>query len=59
MQAHKWIWLVWLLMVVSYVVPYTILSDVQAWYGSFLLWVVVGGLVIVLNVVITRDLKEP
>lgn len=55
MKRRHWIWGVWLLVLLSYLVPYTVLRGVQAWYGSFLFWSVVGLLVVVLNVIITRD----
>lgn len=58
MLAGKWIGLVGLLVVASYVLPYTLLRNVQAWYGSLLLWCVVGVLVIGLNVFLTRDFKD-
>ncbi|GHA87357.1 hypothetical protein [Modicisalibacter luteus] len=54
MQGKHAIWLVWLLLLLSYVVPYTLLRGIHAWYGSFLFWTLVGLLVIVLNVVMTR-----
>lgn len=30
------------LLVLAYLVPYTVLSRVDAWYGSFLFWTVFG-----------------
>lgn len=51
--SHR-IWWVWLLVLLSYIVPYTLLSDVQAWYGSFLFWTIVGLLVVFLNILITK-----
>ena len=42
------------LVLAAVIVPYTLLRHVQAWYGSFLFWTVIGLLVIVLNVVMTR-----
>lgn len=57
MQRSKWIWLVWLLVLLSYLIPYTLLSNVQAWYGSFLFWSVTGILVIFLNIIITKDFE--
>jgi len=58
MPRSRWIWLVWLIVVLSYVLPYTLLRDVHAWYGSFLLWSAAGVLVIVLNVLITADFRD-
>lgn len=46
------------LAVLCYVVPYLFLSHVNAWYGSFLFWMVTGVLVILLNLNATRDFKE-
>lgn len=34
------------LLLSAYVVPYTLLSGVDAWYGSFLFWVIFGLLAI-------------
>lgn len=56
MKRRQWIWLVWSLVLLSYLIPYTVLSGVRAWYGSFLFWIIVGLLVVVLNVIITKDL---
>ena len=46
------------LILLAYIVPYTILSDVQAWYGSFLFWGIIGVLIIFANVMVTRDWRE-
>jgi len=48
-----------ILVVLCVLVPYTVLSHVNAWYGSFLFWTVAGLLVIVLNLLATRDFKDP
>lgn len=56
-MAHKrtaWFGLIVLFMLLSYVVPYTFLSGIDAWYGSFLFWVVAAGVTIVINVLISR-----
>tara|TARA_B100000929_G_scaffold268663_1_gene237628 strand:+ start:211 stop:399 length:189 start_codon:yes stop_codon:yes gene_type:complete len=58
MKRSKWIWLVWAVVLLSYLVPYTLLSDVSRWYGSFLFWTVAGLVIIALNVFITSDFKE-
>ncbi|MCM3585570.1 hypothetical protein M3182_07390 [Mesobacillus maritimus] len=42
----------------AYVIPYTGLSNVEKWYGSFLLWFVVGIVVILINLIITRDWRS-
>ncbi|MDH4573988.1 hypothetical protein [Salinicola acroporae] len=58
MNSRRWIWLVWALVLSCYVVPYGLLGQVQAWYGSFLFWFVVGVLVIVANIMITQGFKD-
>ena len=58
MTRSKWIWLVWAVVLLSYLVPYTLLSDVSRWYGSFLFWAVAGLVIIALNVLITQGFKE-
>jgi hypothetical protein len=58
MKTSKWIWFVWLLVLLSYAVPYGVLSDVQTWYGSFLFWTLIGALVIVANIFMTKNFKE-
>jgi hypothetical protein len=48
---------IWVLAILCYAVPYLLLDRVNAWYGSFLFWTVAGVLVIVLNLVATRDFE--
>ncbi|HCE41090.1 hypothetical protein [Alloalcanivorax profundimaris] len=57
MQRSKWIWLIWAVVVLCYLVPYTVLSDVHAWYGSFLFWTLAGVAVIAINFIITKDFE--
>lgn len=49
---------VWILAILCYVVPYWVLNDTNAWYGSFLFWTLTGVLVIVCNLIATRDFTE-
>ncbi|WP_158773995.1 hypothetical protein [Cobetia sp. L2A1] len=58
MKRSKWIWLIWALVLLCYVVPYTLLTHVSAWYGSFLFWSVAGVIVIAVNLYITKDFEE-
>jgi hypothetical protein len=43
------------IILLAYVIPYTVLSQVTAWYGSFLFWCLIGLAAIIVNVFITRD----
>ncbi len=54
MTTARWVGVVGLLVIPGIVLPFTLLSRVQAWYGSFLLWSVLGLAVIVLNALATR-----
>ncbi len=49
----RWAVFLVILMVLAYVVPYTLLTNVDAWYGSFLFWSIFGLVIIVANVFIT------
>lgn len=49
---------IWVLAILCYVIPYWVLDDINAWYGSFLFWTVTGVLVIVCNVIATRNFRE-
>lgn len=58
MKRRNWIWAVWIVVLLSGVVPYTLLTNVAAWYGSFLFWACAGLAVIALNIFITQDFGE-
>lgn len=47
-----------ILMCLSYFIPYTWLSDVDAWYGSFLLWVLFTVVVIGINVIVSLRWRD-
>jgi hypothetical protein len=46
------------LILLCYVVPFTILRDVDAWYGSFLFWSVVSAVVIGINAVVSSAWRD-
>ncbi|MGY0692555.1 hypothetical protein ACW2QC_07140 [Virgibacillus sp. FSP13] len=43
------------LIMLAYLLPYTVMSDVQAWYGSFLVWGIIGILIIIATIIVTKD----
>ena len=47
-----------LIMLLMFVLPYTVLRDVNAWYGSLLFWIAATLAVIAINVVLTRRWKD-
>lgn len=60
MKNPRALWLVpvLLLILLSYVLPYTVLSDVDEWYGSFLFWTLATTAVIGVNVVVSSAWKD-
>lgn len=53
-----WGFLIVLLIILAYIIPYTFLSDVPSWQGSFLYWTITGIVIIIANVMATRDWSE-
>lgn len=58
MKRNKWIWAVWAVVLLCVLMPYTLLTNVAMWYGSFLFWTIAGLIVIALNIYITKDFEE-
>lgn len=54
----QWLLLVLVLILLSYAVPYTLLSGVDAWYGSFLFWSVCTAVVIGVNAVVSSAWRD-
>lgn len=59
MTRRTGLWLIAGVVVLCYLVPFTALSGVAHWTGSFLFWSVAGLAIIVLNLAITRRFGEP
>lgn len=57
-SKRGWLIPVALLIFLSYLLPYTVLSDVDAWYGSFLFWTLATAAVIGINAVVSSDWKD-
>ncbi|WP_042142063.1 hypothetical protein [Paucisalibacillus sp. EB02] len=53
-----WGFVIIVTILLAYIIPYTVLSDVHAWYGSFLFWGIAGLVIILANIVLTRDWRE-
>ena len=53
-----WAGAVLVLVVLAYVVPYTLLAEVDRWYGSFLFWMVFGLAAIVAIWAMTRSWRD-
>ena len=47
-----------IIVLLSYLLPYTVLSGVDAWYGSFLFWTVATAVVIAINAVVSSAWRD-
>ncbi|MBE4908571.1 hypothetical protein IMZ08_10935 [Bacillus luteolus] len=51
----KWGLMIVVIILLGYILPYTVLSNVTAWYGSFLLWTILAIAIIVINYFFTKN----
>jgi hypothetical protein len=60
MRNPRALWLVPVLVIIlaCYFVPYVLLDDVDAWYGSFLFWTVATAAVIGINAVVSSAWRD-
>ncbi len=60
MNRSRALWLVPVLALVllSFFVPYVVLSDVDAWYGSFLFWTLATAAVIAINAIVSSAWRD-
>lgn len=54
----QWLYVVLALILLNYLVPFTLLSGVDEWYGSFLFWTVSTAAVIGINTVISSAWRD-
>ncbi|GIO27883.1 hypothetical protein [Ornithinibacillus bavariensis] len=59
-RKSNWFWgiVISFTILLAYIVPYTILSKVHAWNGSFLYWTITGIIIIIANLFITRGWRD-
>jgi len=53
-SEKKWALIIFLVILLAYILPYTVFTDVTKWYGSFFVWVILTSIVIVLNIIMTK-----
>ena len=60
MSNRRALWLVPvpIIIVLSYLLPFTVLSGVDAWYGSFLFWTIATAVVIAINAVVSSAWED-
>lgn len=54
----RWALFLIALVLSAYIVPYTVLNDVNEWYGSFLYWSLFAIVIIISNVLITKKWSD-
>ncbi len=57
-RARWLLTLVLVLILASFAVPYTLLSDVDAWYGSMLFWILSTAVVIAINAIVSSTWED-
>lgn len=60
MANRKSLWLVVIavLILAAFIVPYTLLTNVDAWWGSFLFWTVLTVAVITINAIVSASWRD-
>lgn len=56
--ARWWLVPVAVVILLCFLVPYTVLRDVDAWYGSFLFWSLATVSVIVVNAIVSLRWRD-
>ncbi|RCW72023.1 hypothetical protein [Saliterribacillus persicus] len=57
-REKKWGIIIAIIIFLGYLLPYTLLREVTAWYGSFLLWAILGIIIIWANIKLTQGWGE-
>lgn len=55
MKEKSWAIIIGILVLAAFIIPFTLLSIVEKWYGSFLFWLLLTLIVIACNVLLTKD----
>ncbi|MDN5852726.1 MAG: hypothetical protein L0K86_07765 [Actinomycetia bacterium] len=53
-----WLVVIAVIIALCYLVPYTILREVDEWYGSFLFWTLASAIVIGINAVVSSAWRD-
>ncbi|MFC4022485.1 hypothetical protein ACFOUV_01475 [Oceanobacillus longus] len=51
----KWALFIFVIVILAFTLPYTIFTNTAKWYGSFLVWMVLALITIVINYFLTKD----
>ncbi|WP_249872048.1 hypothetical protein [Oceanobacillus saliphilus] len=51
----KWALLILVIILLAYILPYTLFTNIAKWYGSFLVWSVLAIITIIINYLLTKN----
>ncbi|WP_068677438.1 hypothetical protein [Oceanobacillus sp. Castelsardo] len=51
----RWGLIILFFVLIAYILPYTLLTNVTKWYGSFFVWIILTIIVIGINYLITKN----
>lgn len=49
---------IWVVIIACFIVPFTLLRSVDAWYGSFLFWCLASLIVIAINWILSASWRD-
>lgn len=55
MKERGWTMLIGMIILTAFIIPFTLFRNIEKWYGSFLFWTVSALIVIVCNILLTKD----
>ncbi|MFA5565101.1 MAG: hypothetical protein WC184_05340 [Acidimicrobiia bacterium] len=55
---RRWLGVIAVLILAAFVVPFTALTNIDAWYGSFLFWTVLTAVVIAINALVSSAWRD-
>ncbi|PWU67565.1 MULTISPECIES: hypothetical protein [Gracilibacillus] len=54
-KEKMWGLIILFIVFLGYFLPYTLFSNIEKWYGSFLLWTILAIIVIIINYILTKE----
>ncbi|GLO66906.1 MULTISPECIES: hypothetical protein [Oceanobacillus] len=55
MTENKWAIIIGSIVLLAFFLPFTLLTNIEKWYGSFFIWIVLTLIVIFCNITFTKN----
>lgn len=55
MTENKWAIIIGIIVLLAFFLPFTLLTNIEKWYGSFFIWIVLTLIVIICNITLTKN----